>query len=160
MNATARVPTVTASRAAALAPTARGIGEPPCEWGLPHRPESAGTARRITQAVFDAWDTDSDAADQALLVVSELVTNAIEHALPPVVLRLEQRTDTLHVEVDDGGPAPAHRAWSPACDPEEHGRGGQIVARLATACGTQALPRGTTHWADLPATDGARLGPV
>ncbi|WP_406187274.1 ATP-binding protein [Streptomyces sp. NBC_01006] len=83
MNATARVHTVPAPYAAAPAPTAPGIGEPPCEWGLPHRPESVGTARRITQAVLDAWDTDNDATDQALLVVSELVTNAVEHALPP-----------------------------------------------------------------------------
>ncbi|WP_331747573.1 ATP-binding protein (plasmid) [Streptomyces sp. NBC_00853] len=157
MNATARVPTVPAPYAAALDPTAPGIGKPPCVWGLPHRPESAGTARRIAQAVLDAWGTDSDAADQALLVVSELVTNAVEHALPPVVLRLEQRTDTLRIEVEDGGPAPADGAWSPACDPEEHGRGGRIVAQLATACGTRALPRGATHWADLPATDSTRV---
>lgn len=34
-------------------------------------------------AVLGGWGTDSAAADQALLVVSELVTNAVEHALPP-----------------------------------------------------------------------------
>ncbi|WP_328930029.1 ATP-binding protein [Streptomyces sp. NBC_00190] len=55
----------------------------PCVWKLPHHPASAGTARRITTTVLDGWDVDGETIDQALLVVSELVTNAIEHALPP-----------------------------------------------------------------------------
>lgn len=146
MNATARVPTVTASRAAAPAPTAPGIGEPPCEWGLPHRPESAGTARRITQAVLDAWDTDNDATDQALLVVSELVTNAIEHALPPVVLRLAQRTDTLHIEVDDGGPAP------------QKVPGALTATRRNTAAAVKSSPSWRLHAAPEPSRVAPRTG--
>ncbi len=47
------------------------------------------------------------ATESVLLVVSELVTNAIEHALPPVVLRLhrDRAGDQVWVGVTDGGPA-------------------------------------------------------
>ncbi|MEV0181691.1 ATP-binding protein [Streptomyces sp. NPDC050625] len=41
----------------------------------------------------------------ALLIVSELVTNAVVHAQPPVRLSLLLRVDhTLLIEVTDGGP--------------------------------------------------------
>ncbi|WP_371493526.1 ATP-binding protein [Kitasatospora sp. NBC_00374] len=127
-------------------------GEVACAWNLPHHPESAGTARRIARTVLDALGADIDTADVVLIVVSELVTNAVEHALPPVTLHLEQRTESgaLHVEVDDGGPAPEDRARAAGRDPEEHGRGAPIIALLAIAHGERALPRGAAHWADLP----------
>ncbi|MFI6449820.1 ATP-binding protein [Kitasatospora sp. NPDC050543] len=128
------------------------VGELPCVWLLPHRPEAAATARRITNAALDEWGIDDEATAHALLVVSELVTNAVEHALPPVALHLERPRDdgTLHIEVDDGGPADNEGTWVASCTPEEHGRGGGIVARLASAHGTRVLPRGVTYWADLP----------
>ncbi|AZS75765.1 ATP-binding protein [Streptomyces lydicus] len=151
--------TATAPAAASPAPYATsGIppaactGEVACAWSLPHHPESAGTARRIARALLDVWGTDVDTADVVLLVVSELVTNALKHALPPVTLHLEQRTQSgaLHIEVDDGGPTPEDRARAAGRDPEEHGRGSGIVALLATAHGERVLPRGAAHWADLP----------
>src|SRR5512147_189647 len=55
---------------------------------LEHRPEAAGAARAITRAVLEDWDVDQDSAESVLLVVSELVTNAVEHAVPPVALHL------------------------------------------------------------------------
>lgn len=151
-TSTARVAASPASYATSGVLPAVCTGEVACAWSLPHRPESAGTARRVARTLLDAWGTDVDTAGVVLLVVSELVTNALEHALPPVVLHLEQRTQSgaLHIEVDDGGPAPEDRARSACRDPEEHGRGGHIVALLATAHGERALPRGAAHWADLP----------
>lgn len=126
------------------------VGELPCVWALPHRPESAGTARRVTRAALDDWGVDGDTVDQAVLVVSELVTNAVEHALPPVALHLERPEDgTLHIEVEDGGPAMADGPWAASCAPEEHGRGGGIVAQLAAAHGSRPRPCGATYWADL-----------
>ncbi|MFF1870290.1 ATP-binding protein [Kitasatospora herbaricolor] len=125
--------------------------ELPNIWALPHTPASAGTARSITRQAMHAWDIDDDAADQILLVVSELVTNAVEHALPPVALHLEGPTaeGIVHIEVDDGGPASTEGEWTTSCAPDEHGRGGDIVALLATAHGTHPLAHGATYWADL-----------
>ncbi|MFF1873537.1 ATP-binding protein [Kitasatospora herbaricolor] len=120
-------------------------------WVLPHHPASAGDARRITRAALDAWGVDEDTTDQALLVVSELVTNAVEHACPPIALHLDRPTpgDALHIEVDDGGPATRDGAWTASCAPDEHGRGNDIVARLATAHGRRPGDHGITYWADL-----------
>ncbi|MFD5890172.1 ATP-binding protein [Streptomyces sp. NPDC060334] len=113
---------------------------------LPHCPESAGTARHVTGNVLREWGVDGEAIDQALLVVSELVTNALVHALPPIALHLQrfENDATLCVEVDDGGPADHAGNWSMSCTPEERGRGGGIIGLLATAHGTRILPHRVT----------------
>ncbi|MFC8454118.1 ATP-binding protein [Kitasatospora sp. NPDC057223] len=118
-------------------------------WELTHHPASAGAARRITRDTLGAWDIDEGTTDQALLVVSELVTNAVRHAHPPIALHLNRPTsgDALHIEVDDGGAATRHGAWTTDCAPDEHGHA--IIARLATAHGCRTGNHGTTYWADL-----------
>ncbi|MEU3908644.1 ATP-binding protein [Streptomyces goshikiensis] len=149
----ARSPAATTPAPPQCATTARADA-PPCLWRLPHRPESAGTARRITAGVLHTWDLDDETIHQALLVVSELVTNALEHALPPITLHLQRPADerTLHIEVDDGGPADDEGTWTTSCTPEEHGRGLSIIAVLASAHGTRILAHTITYWAVLPTT--------
>lgn len=122
------------------------------EWTLPHRPEAAGIARRLTLAALQAWDIGEETADQVVLAVSELVTNAVEHALPPVALKLARPCGhrLLRIEVTDGGPARTRGAWTASCEPDEHGRGSMIVDFMAAAHGTRLAGGRTTHWADLP----------
>jgi anti-sigma regulatory factor (Ser/Thr protein kinase) len=90
----------------------------------------------------------------ALVVVSELLTNALVHALPPATLRLSRvRVDghrALRVEVTDAGPVLAGDGWATP-DPDEHGRGIDIVTALAARCGIRVDTEGITRWADLPA---------
>ncbi|MER6518474.1 ATP-binding protein [Streptomyces sp. NPDC060334] len=121
-------------------------------WSLPHRPESAGTARHVTRAVLHAWDVDDETIHRALLVVSELVTNALEHALPPITLHLQrpEYDGTLRIEVADGGPADDKGTWTTSCAPEEHGRGMSIIAVLANAHGARVLAHTVAYWAILP----------
>ncbi|MBP0455704.1 ATP-binding protein [Kitasatospora sp. RG8] len=118
---------------------------------LAHCPEAAGAARRFTRATLGAWGVDEDTTEQALLVVSELVTNAVEHALPPVALHLDHHAagSALRIEVDDGGPAPRDGTWTSSCTPDEHGRGSGIVARLAVTHGRRREDHCVTYWADL-----------
>ncbi|MBT2416035.1 ATP-binding protein [Streptomyces sp. ISL-12] len=49
---------------------------------LPPRYEAVREARRFTRRTLDGWHT-GDRFDDICLVVSELVTNALRHALPP-----------------------------------------------------------------------------
>ncbi|MFJ2061268.1 ATP-binding protein [Streptomyces sp. NPDC087908] len=116
---------------------------------LAHRPKSVSESRHYAAQAFRAWGVVDGWAEVAILVVSELVTNGIEHALPPLVLRLHRdRSNRIWVGVTDGGIAPEPGAWTATCRPEEHGRGLDIVAALAETHGIRAHHGGlTTHWA-------------
>ncbi|MEU4168730.1 ATP-binding protein [Streptomyces sp. NPDC026665] len=92
------------------------------------------------------------AAEDVLLVVSELVTNACLHAEGPDELRVSCDNKVLRIEVSDRGsgqPAPRtpHRAGRPG------GHGMFIVQRLCLDWGVLRTPgvAGKTVWAELGA---------
>ncbi|MEU8995164.1 ATP-binding protein [Streptomyces caniferus] len=117
-------------------------------WPLSHIPEAVSVVRRRARTVLAAWNLAPDLTEDALLVISELITNAVVHALPPAVLRLSRAgaegPGALRVEVTDAGPRPA---VEPCAD--EHGRGLGIVTALAAECGTCIHAGGITRWAEL-----------
>jgi anti-sigma regulatory factor (Ser/Thr protein kinase) len=122
-------------------------------WPLAHRPEASGTARRITRSVLECWRAGDEEAEAVLLVVSELVTNAVEHAQPPVSLHLhrERVGRRVWVGITDSGPASREGEWTAACSDGEHGRGMSIIDALAVAHGIRThAGGGATHWARLP----------
>lgn len=92
------------------------------------------------------------------LVVSELVTNAIRYASPPIRLRLIHDS-TLICEVSDGSSTSPHSHR--ARDLDEGGRGLFLVGRLTNRWGTRHTPTGKTVWAEqlisgAAGSDGAR----
>ncbi|MFJ1562400.1 ATP-binding protein [Streptomyces mirabilis] len=120
-------------------------------WALASQPTAPAAARHAARLVLARWGLDEDTVYDAVLVVSELVTNAVEHALPPIALHLQlTRTPDgrpgAHISVTDGGPAPASGPWTSTCAPDEHGRGRTVVSALATHTGTQSGPT-TARWA-------------
>ncbi|MEV7676874.1 ATP-binding protein [Streptomyces sp. NPDC088752] len=126
--------------------TRKGVVTP-----LFHRAEAPGIARQAARRALSRWGVDEDTQDTVELVVSELVTNAVEHALPPTSLRLCQETSQenccVWVEVSDGGPAGSVGSWTASCDDDEHGRGLHIVDMLSQACGWREGSSGTIRWA-------------
>lgn len=116
-------------------------------------------ARDFTRQALQDWGwlpaataDQRAAAEDALLVVSELVTNACLHADGPEELRLGTSAKVLRLEIVDlgaGAPAPRspHRAGRPG------GHGMFIVQRLCLDWGVVRNPdgRGKTVWAELPA---------
>lgn len=129
--------TLSLGRVAGIVPTARDFARQALhDWGwLP-----ASTADRRA------------AAEDVLLVVSELVTNACLHAEGPEELRIGHTNKVLRVEVVDRGagqPAPRtpHRAGRPG------GHGMFIVQRLCLDWGVLRTPDapGKTVWAELAA---------
>ncbi|OEV05442.1 ATP-binding protein, partial [Streptomyces oceani] len=92
------------------------------------------------------------AAEDALLVVSELVTNACLHASGPDELRIGSTAKMLRLEVvDQGGGAPAPRTPHRSGRPGGHGM--FIVQRLCLDWGVvrHAEGNGKTVWAELAA---------
>ncbi|KAF4410775.1 MULTISPECIES: ATP-binding protein [Streptomyces] len=90
------------------------------------------------------------AAEDVLLVVSELVTNACLHAEGPEELRIGCAPDALRLEVSDRGDgAPAPRTPHNAGRPGGHGM--FIVQRLCREWGVVRNPDGAgkTVWAEL-----------
>ncbi len=89
------------------------------------------------------------AVDNAVLVVSELLTNAIIHGRPPIRLSLAERVEVLRLEVNDAGDG------RPALDPgRANGAGGlglQIVDTLAARWGVENHAPGKAVWVELMA---------
>jgi anti-sigma regulatory factor (Ser/Thr protein kinase) len=116
---------------------------------LPDGPEGASFARRAMRRAAVLWKLDRDTTETALLLVSELATNAIRHGTPPVRMSLRLDQYRLRVEVTDCSPA-LPQLGHPGPD-QTNGRGLQIVQQLAAKWGARALPRrvGKTVWFDL-----------
>ena len=93
--------------------------------------------------------------EDALLLVSELVTNAVRHGRPDIEITLAITAERVRVEVRDGGDSAAGRSRpdSPSID-RPTGRGLLIVAATAQRLGRRAGAgtAGKTVWAELDAT--------
>ncbi|WP_369199018.1 ATP-binding protein [Streptomyces djakartensis] len=119
---------------------------------MEHELTAPAVARHVARPVLASWGLDEEQVYDTLVVISELVTNAVTHALPPVVLHLRatHAGDKVQVRVDDGGPQATPTGWA-ACRPaEEHGRGTLIVAALThdTTDDDEDLDALIDHWAD------------
>lgn len=121
---------------------------------LPATPASVGAARGKVRELLGAWGVGPDTADNALLVTSELVTNALTHtASERVVCRLRLSAGRLHIEVEDenrAGNLPAQRRPGPD---EQCGRGLLLVGMVSSDWGVRDAPHGTGRivWSELPA---------
>ncbi|MER6434489.1 ATP-binding protein [Streptomyces sp900105245] len=122
---------------------------------LEHGPLAPATARHQARPALAAWGLTEGQIYDTLLVISELVTNAVTHALRPVILHLHAATDGsghVQVHVSDGGPQPTSQTWAAMRPDDEHGRGTTIVSALADgACATGDVDGLIDHWADLTA---------
>lgn len=106
----------------------------------------AGVRRFLAERCRD-WGC-SDIIEDAQLVVSELVTNALIHAGTRCEFRAGLTEAALRLQVTDGGRGtPDPRATG---GDDEHGRGLHLVSVLCAAWGVEALPGGgKVVWAEL-----------
>ncbi|MFE4540363.1 ATP-binding protein [Streptomyces scopuliridis] len=98
--------------------------------------------RRITGAHLRLWKVPDPEAENIVLAVSELVTNAIRHGRGDVELRVLRTLDELRIEVTDGNPTRAVLRCADAVD--ETGRGLFLVAVFARDWGVS--DDGMTTW--------------
>lgn len=107
----------------------------------PHGPAQARAAVTACAAELGLQEV----SDDVVLLVSEMVTNAIRHAAPPVRLEIQAGDDDVVVAVRDGSPhPPAPRR--PGQD-AEGGRGMLLVDLLSDDHGVRGDPPGKAVWA-------------
>ncbi|MFD8608540.1 SpoIIE family protein phosphatase [Streptomyces sp. NPDC059631] len=141
---------------------------------LPGSPVAPGSARALVRTAFTKWRdlglaVPERLADEILVVVSELVTNAVVHAGTQAELSCRREPDTgaCVVEVTDRHPsrAPRGHGQETAYEPPEYGRGLRLVAALAQEWGITYRTGAKTVWARLsaderqPDEEGAAAGP-
>ncbi|MEW1545409.1 ATP-binding protein [Streptomyces tsukubensis] len=116
---------------------------------LPSRPESAATARRLTHSVIvRQWTLPAQTAESAVLLVSELVGNAVRHTGARVFgLRMTRRPGWIRVEVRD--PSRGLPCLLPVQPMDISGRGLFLVDKLSDRWGVDLLPRGKTTWFEM-----------
>ncbi|WP_435853165.1 PAS domain S-box protein [Streptomyces murinus] len=110
---------------------------------LPAAPASVPEGRAFLRRTLASWECPAP-ADDALLLLSETLTNAVQHAEGPVGLRLCRTATDLTVEVSDRSPhlpQPRHAAGD-----DEHGRGLFLVRTLADGWGVRPTDEGKTTW--------------
>jgi len=141
---------------------------------VPHGPESVSAARRRLRKDLAGKQVPDVVIDDAVLILSELLSNACRHARPleavpdagerterseyqdghaedgRVVVGWELHSDgLLTVEVTDGGGPTRPRRGSPSLT-ARGGRGLGIVGQLASDWGVRDAPGEVTVWAVLP----------
>jgi anti-sigma regulatory factor (Ser/Thr protein kinase) len=113
---------------------------------VPANPESVSLVRRFLSHCLLLVDSAASEAD-AVLVLSELVNNAVQYGgAPTVQVRVRFDEDLVHLEVRDAG-----RGTPPTDSPEPGatGHGLQIVASLSEDWGWSRDGTGTVVWARL-----------
>ena len=112
-------------------------------------PQSASSARDFLRRSLGDWHVGRETyLDTALLVVTELVTNAVRHGQSTVTLAVTVDDGRLLLEVTDDGsgvPKVRHPGWQAV-----GGRGLLLVEALATRWGVRRSLDGKVVWAELP----------
>ena len=117
---------------------------------LPGTVEAPSVARHALRHWMDGLDCPDEFVEDAVLLVSEVVTNAVVHASSAPRLLVTVVGDRLRIEVHDMSRAlPVMQASSAAIG----GRGLRIVDQLADAWGTAMTSTGKVVWSEqhLPA---------
>lgn len=126
----ADVPTCTPGGVTAHAPGGGQVSGASVTYLWPATPRSVSRARHMLAEALDGWGMGA-VAETAVLVLSELVTNAVRHSRVP-----ERRVETRFVRTDHGVRLEVHDASGAlpqkrrAGDDEENGRGLALVEAL------------------------------
>ena len=117
---------------------------------VPHEQASAPQVRLRLAAALDAARVIGQEADDALLIMSELITNAVRHARPlpsgGLTVSWAISPTRIGISVTDGGSATAPKATA-ATISAIGGRGLHIVHFLASTWDVNRSEDDTTVWA-------------
>ncbi|MFI8947255.1 SpoIIE family protein phosphatase [Streptomyces sp. NPDC053750] len=116
-------------------------------WRLPARDDAAARARTLVSALLARWRTRDDTRDSVVLLVSELVTNAVRFAAGPITVRLIRVGHGLLCEVGDTGNGRPRLGRTGLLD--DAGRGLHVVHGLTSRWGVRWTDTGKVVWAEV-----------
>jgi hypothetical protein len=115
---------------------------------FPAERESPGRARRLAATELRRWGHDEELVNEAVLVLSELASNAVIHADSPFTISVKSHDSLLRIAVRDGLPTLA------TADGERgllvrapHGLA--VIQALSTQWGVEDTTDGKIVWAEL-----------
>jgi anti-sigma regulatory factor (Ser/Thr protein kinase) len=104
--------------------------------------------RAARSFVRRALDASGVSADLAVLLISELATNAVLHARTDFVVSVDIDERSVRVEVHDANERPPVIGHTPA--EATSGRGLHLVQSLSSSWGVEGRPEGKTVWFEVP----------
>ncbi|MEU6965092.1 ATP-binding protein [Streptomyces chrestomyceticus] len=124
----------------------RSTGHPGYNVTRARVPETAEEARDLARIALSAWGLQ-DEGETAVLLLSELVTNAVRHASGRSLRIVVDRpaSNRIFVAVVDRAPGKWPQMRPPSVDADD-GRGLVLVARLADRWGYTFLGPGRRPW--------------
>jgi anti-sigma regulatory factor (Ser/Thr protein kinase) len=103
--------------------------------------------RRFVGEHLARWSVPAQVSDEAVLLTSELIANAIRHAPPPLCLQVSVDDSVVRVQMHDSNPvAPV------LTRPDFTSRGGRgvwLIDTLAAQWGVRAQPPGKEVWFEI-----------
>lgn len=117
-------------------------------WHFDVSSHAPGTARAHIRRVCDRWTVDPEVREAAEIVVTELVTNAVEHATSRSVVEVERRAGSFRMTVRDYDTSTLPEAVLPPPS-SARGRGLGMVAAISREWGVHHHSDGKTVWAEM-----------
>jgi anti-sigma regulatory factor (Ser/Thr protein kinase) len=128
----------------------------PPQVNLPAEAASISHARRFVRRAVESLGAEA-AVDDAVLLISELATNALLHARSPFTIEVTRSADRVRICIVDASPlAPKVRSYG---DDATTGRGLQLVQTLSAAWGVQPRRPGKTVWVELLVDGSTAIAP-
>ena len=118
------------------------------QWESEPPVDAVPLTRKRLSVVLGEWNLTGEAHEDVLMVVTELLSNAVDHGRGPVRLTVEFRSGSVRVEVHDTAPGPPRP--QPLDPYAVRGRGLQMVEALSSQWGWTDAPVGKIVWADVP----------
>ncbi len=122
----------------AAAQVSGGLDAPEAGHALPDSPQSPALARGLLRSALEGFPAET--VDTALVLVSELVANAVLHTESPLVLQIDAALPHVRVSVEDSS---ADQPQPQEMDVEAvSGRGLWLVDAMSASWGWQATAAG------------------
>jgi anti-sigma regulatory factor (Ser/Thr protein kinase) len=117
---------------------------------MPHRVDSVPAARAFLTKLLSGWDIADEVIDEASLLTTELMSNAVEHGSGVVDMEIAVHDGLLHVGVHDSSVELPEEGDGTSANPEA-GRGIWLVQSIARDWGsdTSGKEPGKTVWFEL-----------